>query len=141
MIITCVLSQNVPYRDEAGVSQMCTLRPGSHNYPQLRPKNDPLLADTLRVLRKHHKISFDDLLPSDLEVLKSVPPGVDRIEYLAEKVLLKPNPKGRKNPGKKTGKAVKNGSNPRPRSENKPAETVGKTQDLSEKQGKVSGKK
>ena len=95
MKITCVISQNVPYTDVYGEMKQCTIRPGKHNYPMLRPKNDLLLAEALRVLRKHHKVAFDDLLPSDQEILKSCPQGVDRTEYLAEKVLLKPSPKGR----------------------------------------------
>ena len=95
MKIVCAMSQNVPYTDENGVVKQCVLRPGIHNYPMLKPKNDPVSADALRVLRKHSKVSFNDLLPSDQELLKSCPKGVDRTEYLAERVLLKPSPNGR----------------------------------------------
>lgn len=111
-------------------------RPGKHNYPMLKPKNDPLLADTLRVLRKHRKIRFDDMLPSDTEVLKNVPTGVDVTEYLADKVLLKPNPKGRKVSGKKT---VKNDAGGYRKKDKAPAPAE-KAQYDSQKQRKVSDK-
>lgn len=71
-----------------------------------------MLADELRVLRKIRKISFDDLLPSDVEILKSAPAGVDKTEYLAEKVLSKPSPKGRH-----VEKAKANVGRPRPKNQ------------------------
>jgi hypothetical protein len=114
MVITCVFSQNVPYLDAKGVQQLCTLRPGKHNYPMLKPKGDPLLETTLRVLRKIGKIKFDDLLPSDKVVLASAPPAADLAEYLAEKVMLKPSPVGRK-VSKKGKKAVKYATGSRPK--------------------------
>ena len=95
MKIKCAMSQTIPYRAKDGVVKQCVIRPGEHNYPMLKPKNDPFVADALRVLRKHSKVSFDDLLPSDQEVLRNCPKGVDKTEYLAEKVFLKPNPVGR----------------------------------------------
>ena len=94
MFITCGLSQNVPYKDSKGTVQLCTLRPGRHNYPMLDPK-DPLLAETLRVLRKIRKITFDDLLPGDNEILVSAPEGVDPVDYLASKVIHQGSPVGK----------------------------------------------
>jgi hypothetical protein len=140
MIITCVFSQNVPYLDPQGVQQMCTLRPGRHNYPMLKPKGDPLLESTLFVLRKHGKIAFDDLLPSDQKVLKSAPAGVDPAKHLAEKVMLKPNPRGRKvlSKGKKKS-AVKDEG---PRQENSAPPASAQSAGDGGKRGKVSaGKK
>jgi hypothetical protein len=136
MFITCAISRNVPYKDKDGVLQLVTLRPGRHNYPMLDPKNDPLLSDTLRVLRKHHHISFDDLLPSDKEVLKDCPPDQKPVDFLAEKVLLKPSPVGRsvcKKKGKKN--AVGN------KKDAKKAGKVEKSEPGSAEQGKVSDKK
>ena len=97
MKIEClsVMPQTVPYHDSTGSVNVLTLRAGAHNYPMLKPKDDPLLEDTLRVLRKHKHIRFEDLLPSDVKVLKNKPSDVDASEYLAEKVLLKPSPVGR----------------------------------------------
>lgn len=138
MKITCAFSQNVPYTDNNGVLQLCTLRPGKHNYPMLQPKGDPVLSETLRVLRKHGKVLFDDLLPSDQDILKTAPPGVDKTEYLAEKVLLKPSPKGRK-VSKKTKKKVTKKSNAGgSKSKDKPATSAWKKTDDSGKPGKVS---
>jgi hypothetical protein len=163
MKITCAISQNIPYRDKDGVSRLCTLRPGSHNYPMLSVK-DPAVAETLRVLRKHSKIAFDDLLPSDQEILKSAPPGVDRVEYLAGKVLLKPSPKGtikkiKKHQAQRKAEAerlareqveaaklaamekeAKESNAGRSRPKNKPVDPVGKKADDDSKPGKVSGK-
>lgn len=67
MIITCIsiMPQTVPYRDGNGVLQLCPLRPGRANYPMLKPDNDPQLSEALRVLRKHHMVAFDDMLPTD----------------------------------------------------------------------------
>jgi len=96
MFITCLKPPPpIPYHDRKGVLQLVTLRPGGHNYPDLYPKNDAILAETLRVLRKHHKISFDDLLPGDNEILKSCPKGKKPVDHLAEKVLIQPTPVGR----------------------------------------------
>jgi hypothetical protein len=89
MIIKCAISRNVPYKDMDGKTKFCTLLPGKHNYPMLKPKNDPLLAAELFTLRKHKVVSFDDMLPQD-----SVP-------ELAAKAELKPSPVGRKVNGKK----------------------------------------
>jgi hypothetical protein len=89
MIIKCAISRNVPYKDKNGKTKLCTLRPGKHNYPALKPKNDPLLAAELFTLRKHKVVAFDDMLPQD-----SVP-------ELAAKAELKPSPVGRKVNGKK----------------------------------------
>jgi hypothetical protein len=137
MQITCAMSKIVQYIDRDGTVKQCVLRPGKHNYPMLKPKNDPMLADTLRVLRKHKHISFDDLLPSDAEVLKNAPPGADKTAYLADKVLLRPSPKGRKTDKKK---AVKNDDGGH-RKKDKTPETTEKNKDESQKQGKVSYKK
>lgn len=139
MIIECAISQTVPYKDERGAQQLLVLRPGKHNYPMLRLKDeegklrDPLLEDSLRVLRKHKKIRFDDLLPSDQEVLKKAPQGVDRTKFLAEKVLLKPSPKGRKISGKE-----KNA--PRNRAKDAKTSASPKSEGDGKKPGKVSGK-
>src|SRR4030065_304098 len=67
MIITCTsrVPQTVPYRDGNGALQLCPLRPGRANYPMLKPENDPQLSEALRVLRKHHMVAFDDMLPTD----------------------------------------------------------------------------
>lgn len=126
MKITCAISQTVPYMDTDGKPKQCVLRPGAFNYPMLKPKTDALCEDALRVLRKHGKISFENLLPSDVEVLKNLKAG----ETLREKVTLKPSPAGRiVNAVKNHQKAAK---------KNKP--TKGHTDNSGESRG-LSGKK
>lgn len=148
MFITCGISQNVSYIDEKNTMQLCTLRPGRHNYPMLNPK-DPVLAETLRVLRKIGKITFDDLLPGDSEILKSAPKGVDPKDYLASKVLAKPSPVGRKvnkkpeEQIKKEAKTAKEKGNARraDRKDTAPSGKAAKGGDLGQKSGGVSEKK
>lgn len=94
MVITCGISYNVPYTDDKGTTQLCTLRPGTHNYPMLTP-NDLVLAETLRVLRKNRHVGFTDLLPGDSDILTATPEGMDPAEYLSSKVVSKPSPVGR----------------------------------------------
>ena len=94
MKIKCAMSKNVPYTDAKGGLQLCALRPGEHNYPMLRP-SDPVLAEELRVLRKHRHVAFDDLLSGDHEHLKSCPEGVEPVDHLAKQVLLKEIPVGK----------------------------------------------
>ena len=148
MFITCGISQNVSYKDSKGTVQLCTLIPGRHNYPMLDPK-DPLLSETLRVLRKIRKIKFDDLLPGDTEILKSAPNGVDPVEYLESKVISKPSPVGRhvnlksEEQIKKEAKASKEKGNAHGRNRQN-ASTGGKPAkgaDLSDKPGGVPEKK
>ena len=137
MFITCAISQIVPYVGEGGKVKILTLRPGKHNYPMLHPKTDPMLSDTLRVLRKHKKIAFDDLLQSDLELLKKAPKGIDKEEYLSSKIFLAPNPNGRFVSKKKMG-VVKDDS--RSRHENQTATTSPKDSYSHSKHRKVSDK-
>lgn len=47
------------------------LCPGKRSYPQVDHK-DPRVAEQLRVMRKHGRISFDELLASDVELLKNI---------------------------------------------------------------------
>jgi len=139
MFIECAISQTVPYEDARGTVETIALRPGRHNYPMLNP-TDPLLADTLRVLRKHSKVRFDDLLPSDKEILKGKPDGVDAVDYLAEKVLLKPSPVGRGPSKMAKKKKVKSNVG---RNQKAPPKTAEAGRDISDgnKPGGVSGKK
>lgn len=95
MFITCLKTPPpIPYHDGKGVLQLVVLRPGKHNYPDLDPK-DPILAETLRVLRKHHKVAFDELLPGDHDILATCPKGKKPVDHLAEKMLIQPSPVGR----------------------------------------------
>jgi hypothetical protein len=149
MLITCAMSQNVPYKDANGTVQLCTLRPGRHNYPMLDHK-DPLLSETLRVLRKLGKVKFDELLPGDHEIMKNAPKGKDPVEHLAEKVLAKPNPVGRKVNLKSDERKAKEAKAAKEKKKNvrgtnsKNAPKGGsdpKSSDLSGESGGVSGKK
>lgn len=147
MRIKCAMSRNVPYKDAKGVLQLCTLQPGEHNYPMLNG-SDPLLAEELRVLRKHHQVSFDELLPGDHKHLKSVPKGVDPVDHLAKQVLLKDSPVGKhvnnKPDARKAEEAKKAEEKTHARGANPKDAPAGgeaaKGADNSGKSGKVSGK-
>ena len=62
----------IPYRDASGKYQQAILTPGTHEYPQLDPSKDSLLASHLFSLRKLGVIAFDDRLPQDMEIIKDV---------------------------------------------------------------------
>lgn len=52
-----------------GDRKIIDLRPGNSRYPEVDHR-DPRVAAQLRIYRKHSAISFDELLPCDVEVLK-----------------------------------------------------------------------
>lgn len=101
MVITCMEPFEIVYADKEGKIKRQVLRPGSHNYPMLDHK-DPRVAEQLRVLRKHKRIGFDEILPSDESVLASM--DIDepnKAAKLLEKTGLQPKPAGRKVKGEK----------------------------------------
>lgn len=69
MVITCVMSVPISYRDKDGKIKRVALRPGSHNYPMLNHK-DPLVAEQLRVFQKHNRIGFDEILTVEKPVVE-----------------------------------------------------------------------
>lgn len=91
MIITCMQSFDVAYTDRDGKVKKAVLRPGSRNYPMLNHK-DPVVAEQLRVLRKHHRIAFDEILPDPVET---------KVVDLLEKSAVKKNDRGNKKNKKK----------------------------------------
>ena len=125
MVITCVMSVPLTYIDKDGNPETVVLRPGSHNYPMLDHK-DPEIAKQLRVYRKHGRIGFDELLETDVEILKKMDPSLkpeEKAKELLKAVSLKPSPVGKVVKGKK-----KNGGN------NKPAKTAPKDSKTTVKQ-------
>jgi hypothetical protein len=75
MIITSKMSLplTVFKAEKDGRESKKTIRlcPGKRSYPQVDHK-DPRVAEQLRVMRKHGRISFDELLASDVELLKNM---------------------------------------------------------------------
>ena len=110
MVITCIQSVPITYVGKDGNKKTVFTRPGSYDYPEIDHK-DPMVAEQLRVYRKHSKIGFNELLTTDLEILKgmkNVAPE-DKPKELLKAITIKPSPVGKVNKGKK-----KNGSNPKP---------------------------
>lgn len=127
MIITCVMSLPVSYTDKDGKPKTVLLRPGSHNYPMLDHK-DPRVAEQLRVYRKHHRIGFDELLATDVEILKKIDPNLseeEKAKDLIKQVMVKP-----------PSKVKKNGSN---RRQDKSAPAKSSESDKKENSGKGKG--
>jgi len=71
MQITAMSSLPINYRDKKGNENLIILKPGKHSYPKLDYK-DPMVAEQLRIYRKHRSIGFDELLACDQEMLKSI---------------------------------------------------------------------
>jgi hypothetical protein len=111
MIITCIQSVPITYVGKDGIKKTVFTRPGSYDYPEIDHK-DPMVAEQLRVYRKHSKIGFNELLNSDLEILKGMGdvPAEDKPKELLKAVTIKPSPVGKVVKGKKK----KDGSNPKP---------------------------
>jgi len=139
MLIMCAMSQRVAYTDRDGTINVLYTRPGKHNYTQLDPQNDPVCAADLFTLRKHSKLTFDDYLPRDMELLKECPKDEDSVEFLAKKVLLKPSTVGRVNKKAKVGKVKKNVGSGNQKND-KPSKASSKSVDNSGEPGKLSGK-
>ena len=158
MIITCAISPPpIAYIDPDGKRKQLVLRPGEHNYPMLKPAEDPLLAETLFSLRKIKRISFNDLLPRDKEILKDCPKGVKPGDHLAKKVFQKPSPVGREVNEKSEAKRQRQAAQAKKKAEAKakeasknargdqtnapPASATGKDADNSGKPRDIPGKK
>jgi hypothetical protein len=111
MVITCIQSVPITYVGKDGIKKTVFTRPGSRDYPEIDHK-DPMVAEQLRVYRKHSKIGFNELLATDLEILEGMKdvPAEDKPKELLKAVMVKPSPVGRVNKGKKK----KNGSNSKP---------------------------
>ena len=111
MIITCIQSVPITYVGKDGTKKTVFTRPGSYDYPEIDHK-DPMVAEQLRVYRKHSKIGFNELLATDLEILKEMKdvPAEDKPKELLKAVTVKPSPVGKVNKGKKKS----GGSNPKP---------------------------
>ena len=58
--------------EERKVVVTVKLRPGNHNYKGLSVK-DPKSAAVLKMYRKHGAVTFNDLLPCDVELLAKMP--------------------------------------------------------------------
>jgi hypothetical protein len=58
------------------VRGLTTIRPGKHDYQTINHK-DPRVAEQLRIFRKHGRISFDELLASD--IVPTVPVSVPAV--------------------------------------------------------------
>jgi hypothetical protein len=90
MIIETLGTLLISWRDEKGDKKIVKLLPGRHNYNL--DIGIPIVAEQLRVYRKHKVIRFDELLPSDMPILKKIPDGANKSKELTEKVILKPSP-------------------------------------------------
>jgi hypothetical protein len=112
MVITCIQSVPITYVGKDGNKKTVFTRPGSRDYPEINHK-DPMVAEQLRVYRKHSKIGFNELLATDLEILEGMKDvkAEDKPKELLKAVTIKPSPVGKVNKGKKK---KKNGSNPKP---------------------------
>lgn len=100
MKITCLQPLEIAYPDKDGNVKKVLTRPGSHEYPMLDHK-DPMVAEQLRVFRKHTRIGFDEILESDKPILAEMKDEKDKAAKLLEKSGLQPSPVGRIVKGKK----------------------------------------
>jgi len=110
------MSVPITYTDADGNKKTVVTRPGSHDYPMLDHK-DPQVAEQLRVYRKHSRIGFDELLATDLEILKKMDPAIkgnDRAKALLEAVSLKKSPVGKVVKKKKAKKSGNDSKSPAP---------------------------
>lgn len=95
MIITCLQRVPIHYRED-GKPKIIWTEPGSRNYPI--DYKDPMVAEQLRVYRKHGRIGFDELLDTDVEILKTIDPELppeEKAKALKAAVTIKPSPVGR----------------------------------------------
>jgi hypothetical protein len=90
MIIETLGTLLISWRNEKGDKKVVKLLPGKHNYNL--DLNIPIVAEQLRVYRKHKVIRFGELLPSDMSVLKKIPEGTNKSKELTGKVILKSPP-------------------------------------------------
>ena len=106
MKITCLMPLEIAYKDEDGKTKKVLTRPGSYDYPMLDHKC-PMVAEQLRVLRKHTRIGFDEILESDKPILEEIKEEKDKAKRLLEKSGLQPSPVGREVKGKKRARGGK----------------------------------
>jgi hypothetical protein len=89
MIIETLGTLLISWRDEKGDKKIVKLLPGRHNYKL--DMGIPIVAEQLRVYRKHKVIRFGELLPSDMSVLKKILEDTNKLNELTKKVILKPS--------------------------------------------------
>lgn len=115
MIITCLEFQEIAYPGKDGNTKKVNIRPGSYDYPMLDHK-EPMVAEQLRVLRKHSRIGFDEILETDRPVLAAMPKDEpNKAKKLLEETGIKPSPVGREVKGsakrtKKTPRSARKAS-------------------------------
>lgn len=103
----------IAYTDKKdGKVKKVLTRPGSYSYPML-DHTDPMVAEQLRVFRKHTRIGFDEILESDKPVLAGMAKDdPKKAEKLLEKTGLQPSPVGRTVKGKKNARKTKKSARP-----------------------------
>lgn len=101
MKILSIAALPVAVTKEDGVVDKVVILPGMWDYKI--DHKDPQVAEQLRVYRKHGKITFEELLPSDVELLKGIKGSTnDKFAELRRMTTRQPSP------AKREVKGVKN---------------------------------